>query len=459
MPAADVEIHAVFVPMHVYKIKTSVTGNGTVTVPEGSSAGKTIRIQIQPATGYTLIDLKINDGAIQVTEDYTFQMPESNVTVTAVFEANLVDNTQPVIGKDTLLYDFENGLDGFTVYPSSNIITHENGNLLLHASVSAADNQLSKTFDQPIDGSKYYGIKIRMKLENVTDSAGYLSPTLCVYYEAEGLPMAETRKREVTLEAVKGDDGLYDSDYITYFIDASLIASWSTAHIQTVRFDVLKNGGGTAYIDYIQFIANPAVEAVRYNGIADAPAVMAGAESLEFYLSTPIEGGSVTPDCITIYNEKGGQMKLSSVAYDSAHNAISVIPCENIKSETEYIFIISGIRVNASSADTKYMEGGFRTGKRPINVSNITKDGSVYKITVDNSEPEPAQLIFVATVWKGNIFERYTASSVDVDAQTTTEHTMDVGEIVPGQKIEIYAYSYQDGQPELITNDIFVFNN
>lgn len=90
MPASDVTVTAAF-KKTVFAITVSETENGTVTAPAKAKAGETVTVAATPAEGYELDQLAITyEGSIlrsatQVLEGNTFTMPESDVTVTAVF--------------------------------------------------------------------------------------------------------------------------------------------------------------------------------------------------------------------------------------------------------------------------------------------------------------------------------------------------------------------------------------
>lgn len=77
-----------------YKITTADTTHGTVTVDQTSAKkGDTVTITATPDTGYTLKSLTAADSSgknISIT-DSKFQMPASDVTITAVFEKKTAD--------------------------------------------------------------------------------------------------------------------------------------------------------------------------------------------------------------------------------------------------------------------------------------------------------------------------------------------------------------------------------
>ena len=96
-------------PANAYTITVSGCQNGTVQSPEKAFAGDKIVLAVSPDVGFGLCSLTVTDAAgnpVTVT-DNSFTMPESNVTVTAVFgffieiptaASNLVYNGTEQIG-------------------------------------------------------------------------------------------------------------------------------------------------------------------------------------------------------------------------------------------------------------------------------------------------------------------------------------------------------------------------
>lgn len=77
-----------------YKITTAATKHGTVTVdPTSAKEGDTVTITAVPDTGYSLKSLTAADSSGEniSIKDSKFQMPDSNVTINAVFEKKAAD--------------------------------------------------------------------------------------------------------------------------------------------------------------------------------------------------------------------------------------------------------------------------------------------------------------------------------------------------------------------------------
>ena len=97
-----------------YKITTAATTHGTVTVDQTSAKkGDTVTITATPDTGYSLKSLTAADSSgknISIT-DSKFQMPASDVTITAVFEKKAADAEKEIsIGDISVTKDSFNGL-------------------------------------------------------------------------------------------------------------------------------------------------------------------------------------------------------------------------------------------------------------------------------------------------------------------------------------------------------------
>ena len=72
-----------------YKIDKVIKGNGNIDIVESEEENNEVKYKIKPAFGYKLISLKIvteSGKEIEVSDDYSFIMPNENITITAVFE-------------------------------------------------------------------------------------------------------------------------------------------------------------------------------------------------------------------------------------------------------------------------------------------------------------------------------------------------------------------------------------
>ena len=90
MPANAVTITAVYKKIDYKIIIADDIENGTVTAAATANYGDEVELTITPATGYELDVLSVKDADnndVTVSADYKFEMPASNVTVTATFKA------------------------------------------------------------------------------------------------------------------------------------------------------------------------------------------------------------------------------------------------------------------------------------------------------------------------------------------------------------------------------------
>lgn len=106
-----------------YKITTAVTTHGTVTVdPTSAKKGDTVTITATPDTGYSLKSLTAADSSgknISITNS-SFQMPASDVTITAVFEKKAADAEKEISIDDiSVTKDSFNGLWQFRFQDSN----------------------------------------------------------------------------------------------------------------------------------------------------------------------------------------------------------------------------------------------------------------------------------------------------------------------------------------------------
>jgi hypothetical protein len=93
MPAANVTVTATFAKVYAVKQADGIV-NGTLTIsPTTAIKGEEVTITVDPDEGYQLTEgsLTVNNGAVSVkagsgTNEYTFEMPDGDATVSAAFE-------------------------------------------------------------------------------------------------------------------------------------------------------------------------------------------------------------------------------------------------------------------------------------------------------------------------------------------------------------------------------------
>lgn len=87
MPAADVSVTATF--KRIYGITVNTTHGTVQSDKETAAAGELVRLTPQPEEGYQFVDGSIevkdeNGAPVTVSSEYTFNMPDSAVVVSAV---------------------------------------------------------------------------------------------------------------------------------------------------------------------------------------------------------------------------------------------------------------------------------------------------------------------------------------------------------------------------------------
>ena len=85
-----------------YKIDKVIKGSGNLDIVESEEEDNEVKYQVKPGFGYKLISLKIvteSGKEIKVSDDYSFIMPDENITITAVFEP-IINN--PVTGNNII---------------------------------------------------------------------------------------------------------------------------------------------------------------------------------------------------------------------------------------------------------------------------------------------------------------------------------------------------------------------
>ena len=73
----------------IFKIDKIIKGNGHIDIVEKEKEENEVKYQVKPGFGYKLISLKIVTASgkeIEVSDDYSFIMPNENITIAAVFE-------------------------------------------------------------------------------------------------------------------------------------------------------------------------------------------------------------------------------------------------------------------------------------------------------------------------------------------------------------------------------------
>ena len=92
MPASNVTVTVEYGTALFSITKGEITGPGTVTVPETANVNSEVTLTVTPDAGCHLTSLTVTDSTgqtIRISDQYTFTMPASAVTVTAAFETSV----------------------------------------------------------------------------------------------------------------------------------------------------------------------------------------------------------------------------------------------------------------------------------------------------------------------------------------------------------------------------------
>jgi hypothetical protein len=163
MPAANIIVSAEFEAI-VYTISLPSPANGSVSAnPASAVAGTTITLTVTPDTGYTLKEgsLKYNDRRDHVISgpSYSFTMPASDVTVSAVFERLYIITVGTFTGGN-LSPNYRSVVAGTTITLT---VTPDTGYVLKEGSLKYNDGS-----DHVIGGPPY---RFTMPASDVTVSA------------------------------------------------------------------------------------------------------------------------------------------------------------------------------------------------------------------------------------------------------------------------------------------------
>jgi len=101
-----VEIDGITYVGDSYEITIEKTTNGAVTSVDKAVVGQPVKLTVKANEGYELVSIKVvdKDGKEVKVTDNTFEMPDSDVTVTATFEAAAKGTKNPATGDNTAIY-------------------------------------------------------------------------------------------------------------------------------------------------------------------------------------------------------------------------------------------------------------------------------------------------------------------------------------------------------------------
>ena len=123
MPEGDVTVNAVFKKVYTITISDGIE-NGTVAADKATAkSDETVTLTLTAADGYEIDTISVNDASnndiatttVTAGEAYTFVMPESNVTVSAVFKKIYTITVSDGIANGTVTADKTTAKKGATV--------------------------------------------------------------------------------------------------------------------------------------------------------------------------------------------------------------------------------------------------------------------------------------------------------------------------------------------------------
>ena len=105
-----------------YKIDKVIKGKGNIDIVESIEEDSQVRYKVKPGFEYKLISLKIvteSGKEIEVSDDYSFIMPDENITITATFEP-IINN--PVTGNNIIRIILETAIFVTFIYGTTKYI-------------------------------------------------------------------------------------------------------------------------------------------------------------------------------------------------------------------------------------------------------------------------------------------------------------------------------------------------
>lgn len=316
--------------------------------------------------------------------------------------------------------------------------------------------------------NQYYRMNMRVKLENCSvPFSGGATPFFTIYYmgtNAAGATQNYSSSFAINLkyQYEEGEDGLFYSDWVDYEIDLGSIPGWSTMNeVAEFRIDFIKNGAGTIYLDYINFLSLPAVSTLTYNDIeqADMTKVPVDAKTIEAYVSQPFN--AITKNDISIYekpaegSDERVEVEISKVAYTASTGKIAVTLGGEMLSNTDYVFEIKDTAmVNSKQTLYRPIAKEFRTDASAFEIEASMIDANSAKVTYINTGARK-NVIAIATAWNGTQYVGKVIAPVEAKVGNT-DVTLDYSGL-GGDKVEIVTWEFVNGVPKAYGKKVFEF--
>lgn len=315
-----------------------------------------------------------------------------------------------------------------------------------------------------LDGSKYYQIKIKMKVESAAIPKDWSAPYGAVYYTgttAAGTTLTESGARYTWFEYGLESDGDTLStlgEFREYTIDTSKINSWADCTITGVRFDAFRNAPGVAVIESITLVGTADIVEIGCDGSRGITLVPKNASVIEAYMSENIYADSITANTAKLIDYNGNPVNCT-VSYSSDDKKISFALGAPLKSNKKYTVKLEGIKGNQNTVIDKIITAEFATQPDTYEIveARQTKgDGTVDSyVSLINSGAEDKNLLVIVSVWNGNAFMYNEIKNVAVPAGGNAEAAFTSGDLSEGCSVEMYVWDNDGNVPLVISNEIF----
>jgi len=352
MPEGNVEIQVLFEPIPSYGITVVQTGQGTVEVVGYAKVGEQVSLSYEAAAGYSVGSVVVKDSEQNVIEvnEGKFLMPESDVTITAQFNAvaqtiilNKVGNGTVTVAESALTgaevsvaweADDEYEFDSIAIEDQDeNVVPFANGKFIMPAggviiNITFVQKKYEVTLGTftngsvTIDGGETtFAAGAEVKL-NVTPASGYKLGTLTV-----------TKKSDSTAVTVTNNKFTMPSGGVN--VSATFIAKVETNYV----YDFMNIDGfddwGTTYTSHVVEYDQGTVTFAKHdkNGqtITDCP--VSKGDPVTFVLGLDGEITSAAFECvqwasktqtITLYYSTDGGNEFATTEVSSNNFSIAV---------------------------------------------------------------------------------------------------------------------------------------
>ena len=436
-----------------------------------------------------------NDGSEIEAQDYTVTVEENTATVTYMDKTATIDLTfvEEVIpptpddevaeGEEYILYDFNEGTDGFTESGDvtiSQIVTDDGITALEY--ISSVDTAAGKTETGFIaknvnyNPGQVYKIEMRVKFVGVTPVFGTgTTPAYNVIYAGsiDGKEFVGDSHHQITgtysdIELTEGEYWSKDGDWHIVTIDPTkangtktksdgtvVEVNWGKSIIEQIRFDILKKSNGIVLVDYIKMYSVPSVTDIVFdNGGISASAVPVGTEKITLTLSDSLY--EVKKNAVSVVSADGVSVEVKSVSHEKSTNKV-VITIGELDSMTDYAVLInSNALANERQSLYKAIKATFTTEKGELEC-NAAGDGNSAEFTFVNAG-ESKNVVLVATVWDGDKFVGKYTQPYQIAAGDST-YTFNYSSVLGGDRAEVTVWDYADGTVKTVYGKkVFTFD-